>query len=68
MAVTNKLSRREKIKFRIRKKIVGTTERPRLCVFRSNAEIYAQIIDDENTLSEKSKAFIKNLVKSQEVI
>ncbi|HMV15984.1 MAG: 50S ribosomal protein L18 [Chitinophagales bacterium] len=46
MAVTNKLSRREKIKFRIRKKISGTTERPRLCVFRSNSEIYAQIIDD----------------------
>lgn len=46
MAVTNKLSRREKIKYRIRKKITGTTERPRLCIFRSNSEIYAQIIDD----------------------
>jgi hypothetical protein len=31
-------------------------------------DILSQIIDDENTLSEKSKAFIKNLVKSQEVI
>ena len=31
---------------RIRKKIVGTTERPRLCVFRSSKHIYAQIIDD----------------------
>ena len=31
---------------RIRKKISGTTERPRLCVYRSNAHIYAQIIDD----------------------
>jgi len=46
MAVTNKLSRREKIKYRIRKKITGTTDRPRLCIFRSNSEIYAQIIDD----------------------
>ncbi len=46
MAVTNKLSRREKIKFRIGKKYSGTAERPRLCVFRSNSEIYAQIIDD----------------------
>ena len=31
---------------RVRKKISGTPERPRLCVFRSNAHIYAQIIDD----------------------
>ncbi|MBQ4452321.1 MAG: 50S ribosomal protein L18 [Clostridia bacterium] len=37
---------------RVRKKISGTPERPRLCVFRSNAHIYAQIIDDTkgNTL------------------
>ena len=41
-----KLSRRKKIKFRIRRKLSGTTERPRLCIFRSNSEIYAQIIDD----------------------
>lgn len=46
MAVTNKLSRREKIKYSIRKKISGTEARPRLTVFRSNSEIYAQIIDD----------------------
>ena len=32
---------------RIRKQIMGTSACPRLCVFRSNAEIYAQIIDDE---------------------
>jgi large subunit ribosomal protein L18 len=30
----------------IKKKIIGTTERPRLCVFRSNQHIYAQVIDD----------------------
>ena len=37
---------------RVRKKISGTPTRPRLCVYRSNAHIYAQIIDDEagNTL------------------
>ncbi len=40
------LNRRQKIKYRIRKKIDGTGERPRLCVFRSNTAIYAQIIDD----------------------
>lgn len=38
--------RRERIKLGVRKKISGTTERPRLSVFRSNTGIYAQIIDD----------------------
>ena len=38
--------RRERIKSGIRKKISGTSERPRLSVFRSNTGIYAQIIDD----------------------
>jgi large subunit ribosomal protein L18 len=40
--------RREKIKFRVRKKISGTAARPRLSVFRSNTEIYVQLIDDDN--------------------
>jgi large subunit ribosomal protein L18 len=38
--------RRERIKMGVRKKISGTTERPRLSVFKSNTGIYAQIIDD----------------------
>lgn len=38
--------RRQKIKMRIRKRISGTDERPRLSVFRSNKQIYAQVIDD----------------------
>ena|ERR1700744_3736129 len=42
-----KALRREKIKFRVRKKVTGTTVRPRLSVFRSNTEIYAQLIDDK---------------------
>lgn len=41
-----KIKRREKIKAKIRKKVSGTAEKPRLTVFRSNAQIYAQIIDD----------------------
>ena len=41
-----KYSSREKRKHRIRKKIKGTSDRPRLSVFRSNKYIYAQIIDD----------------------
>jgi len=37
---------RERVHVRIRKKLQGTTERPRLAVFRSTAHIYAQVIDD----------------------
>ena len=43
-----KLIQRQKIRDRIRKKIAGTAVKPRLSVFRSNAEIYAQLIDDDN--------------------
>ena len=41
-----KIERRIKIKTRIRSKISGTASRPRLSVFRSNKQIYAQLIDD----------------------
>jgi len=44
--LSKKVIRRQKIRYRIRKKITGTAERPRLAVFRSNKEIYAQLIDD----------------------
>ena len=37
---------RKRVRYSIRKKIFGTSERPRLAVFRSNKQIYAQIIDD----------------------
>lgn len=47
MAVKNqKFARRQKVKRRVRKKIYGTFERPRLNVYRSNKEIYGQLIDD----------------------
>jgi large subunit ribosomal protein L18 len=42
----SKISRRQKIRFRIRAKIKGTAVRPRLAVYRSNTQIYAQVIDD----------------------
>lgn len=42
----SKAKNRARIRKRIRGKISGTEARPRLCVFRSNAQIYAQVIDD----------------------
>ena len=44
----SKSEKRNRIHLRIRKTISGSAERPRLCVFRSNKEIYAQLIDDLN--------------------
>ena len=46
-----KSDRRQRIRFRIRKTISGTATNPRLSVFRSNKEIYAQLIDDVNGLT-----------------
>lgn len=43
---TLKADRRQRLKYHIRKKVKGSSERPRLSVFRSNTAIYAQIIDD----------------------
>jgi large subunit ribosomal protein L18 len=42
----NKEIRRQKLRYRIRKRIKGTAERPRLAVYRSNTDIYVQLIDD----------------------
>ena len=42
----DKVLRRQKIRYRIRKNSIGTAQKPRLSVFRSNTEIYAQVIDD----------------------
>lgn len=44
--MTTKIERRLKIKRRIRGKVSGTTQRPRMSVFRSNKQIYVQVIDD----------------------
>jgi large subunit ribosomal protein L18 len=46
--MVTKAIRRQKIKFRVRRKVAGTAVRPRLSVFRSNSDIYVQLIDDDN--------------------
>lgn len=48
MAIPSRAKSREKRKRRVRRKVLGTSERPRLSVFRSANNIYAQIIDDTN--------------------
>ena len=46
--MNTKIEQKQKIRYRIRKKISGSATKPRLSVFRSNAEIYVQLIDDVN--------------------
>ena len=64
----SKIERRIKIKFRIRKKVVGTAERPRLSVFRSNKQIYAQVINDKvgTTLAAASSLGLEEMNKSEQ--
>jgi large subunit ribosomal protein L18 len=66
---TKKEERRIKIKYRIRKKVNGTAERPRLTVFRSNKQIYVQIVDDSWANTEKpfTRTIVKKGVKKQVV-
>lgn len=65
---TKKVERRIKIKFRIRKSVFGTAERPRLSVFRSNKQIYAQIINDQEgkTLASASSLGMESMPKIQQ--
>ena len=65
----SKINRRAKIKRRIRKKITGTSSLPRLSVFRSNKQIYAQLIDDAtgNTLVAASSYNNKEAAKKTKI-
>jgi large subunit ribosomal protein L18 len=47
MRTSAKTSRRQNIRYRIRAKIAGTAQKPRLSVFRSNKDIYVQLINDD---------------------
>lgn len=61
-----KLERRQKIRFRIRKKVSGTAERPRLSVFRSNKAIYVQLIDDDNGVTLAAASSREKDIQSKE--
>ena len=57
--------RRVRRQRRVRKKIVGTSERPRLCVFRSSKHIYAQVVNDLNGTTLASASTLDPDVKAQ---
>ncbi len=59
MRVRTRLEARRRIKYRIRKKLSGTKEVPRLCVYRSLKHIYAQMIDDEASQTLVSAASVE---------
>jgi len=51
MRTNTKTTRRKNIRYRIRAKISGTAQKPRLSVFRSNTDIYVQLIDDDKAVT-----------------
>jgi len=74
MALT-KLEKRTRIKLRIRKKISGTEDIPRLAVYRSNKQIYAQVVDDLKNVTivsasskEKGAAVAPGLKKTEQAV
>ena len=69
MNKNSKKGQKEKRHRRVRAKICGTEERPRLCVFKSNKHIYAQVINDEKgfTLVSASDLEIKDLKKDKKI-
>jgi large subunit ribosomal protein L18 len=69
--MNNKSTARQKIKYRIRKKISGVGAKPRLSVFRSNSDIYVQLINDDNgstiaSASSKDKEILAQKVNKTE--
>ena len=63
----SKLAQRQKIRYRIRKKVQGTAAKPRLSVFRSNADIYCQLIDDVNGVTLAASSSREADIEAQKV-
>ncbi|MBP5999413.1 MAG: 50S ribosomal protein L18 [Sediminibacterium sp.] len=63
----SKLAQRQKIRYRIRKKVQGTAAKPRLSVFRSNADIYCQLIDDVNGVTLAASSSREKDIEAQKV-
>jgi large subunit ribosomal protein L18 len=65
MQIKTKEDRRDRIKFRIRKRMRGTAERPRLSVFRSVSHIYVQVIDDMAGTTVAAASSVEPAVKAK---
>jgi large subunit ribosomal protein L18 len=65
MKIRTKEDRRDRIKLRLRKRITGTAERPRLTVFRSVAHIYVQAVDDSTGQTLASAGSVEPAVKAK---
>ena len=65
--MSKSISRRQRIRRRIRGKIAGTAERPRLSVFRSNAQIYAQLVNDADGITLSSVSSLAGSVKTDKL-
>ena len=63
MRIKTKEDRRDRIKLRIRKRVRGTTERPRLTVFRSVTHIYVQVVNDADGKTIASASTVEPAVK-----
>ena len=65
MKIRTKEDRRDRIKLRLRKRIVGSAERPRVSVFRSVAHMYAQAIDDASGRTVAAASTVEPAVKKR---
>lgn len=65
MKITNRDDRRQRIKYRIRKRVRGTAAQPRLSVFRSVSHIYVQVIDDLAGQTVASASSVEAAVKAK---
>ena len=65
MKIRTKEDRRDRIKLRLRKRIVGSAERPRVTVFRSVAHIYAQAVDDATGRTVAAASTVEPAVKAR---
>jgi large subunit ribosomal protein L18 len=63
MRIKTKEDRRQRIKYRLRKRTTGSTERPRLTVFRSVSHIYVQVVDDMSGKTIASASSVEPAVK-----
>jgi large subunit ribosomal protein L18 len=65
MRIKTREDRRDRIKYRIRKRVSGTQERPRLTVFRSVAHMYVQVVDDMSGTTIASASTVEPKVKGE---